>query len=223
MGKTSHIEPEFWRRALSQREAFFKVLAEGDLGRRLDRLGDVVSNAIAKGQKILLFGNGGSAADAQHAAAEWVGRFLTERNPLPAVALTTDTAVLTAVGNDYGFERIFERQVEALARPGDVVIGFSTSGESENVIRALRTAKKKGAHTVAFLGEKGGRARRLVEFPLLVPSTHAPVIQEAHGFLIHLLCEEVDRRLKKRRPKGSGSSKTRRGTGSSSQKRSGRG
>ncbi|MBI2882087.1 MAG: SIS domain-containing protein [Candidatus Tectomicrobia bacterium] len=192
----------FWRRALSERETLLAALAESGLGRRLDRLADTVAESMAAGGKVLLFGNGGSAADAQHAAAEWVGRFLTERPPLPAVALSTDPSVLTAVGNDYGFERVFERQVQALALPGDVAIGISTSGESENVIRALRMAKRCGARTAALLGGTGGRAGRLAGEALVVPSSRTPLVQEAHGFLLHVLCEEVERRLKGRLKKG---------------------
>ena len=131
--------PDFWVHALARRIDLFENLRSGELGDRLNRLADSVARAMARDRKVLLFGNGGSAAAAQHAAGEWMGRFLTERNPLPAIALTTDSSILTAVGNDYGFDRIFERQVEALARPGDVAIGISTAGASENVIRGLCT------------------------------------------------------------------------------------
>ncbi|MFQ5694194.1 MAG: SIS domain-containing protein [Nitrospinota bacterium] len=221
VARTSRREPDRWRRALSERAVFLGTLAESGLGDRLSRLADIVAEAMAAGGKVLLFGNGGSAADAQHAAAEWVGRFLTDRNPLPAIALSTDTSVLTAVGNDYGFDRVFERQVEALARPGDVAIGISTTGESENVVRALRAAKRRGAAAAALLGSGGGRAGRLADPALVVPGARVPLIQEAHGILLHLLCEEVERRLKKRvvgrsRPGGAARSRTggkRRGRG----------
>ncbi|MFQ5912636.1 MAG: SIS domain-containing protein [Nitrospinota bacterium] len=207
MADTARPGPEFWRRALSRRETLFKALIESDLGRQLDRLAGAVANAMAGGGKVLLFGNGGSAAAAQHAAAEWVGRFLTKRNPLPAIALTADTSILTAVGNDYGFDRVFERQVQAIGRPGDVVIGLSTSGESENVIRALRAARRRGAHAAAFLGGDGGRARRIADSALIVPASQVALIQEIHGFLLHVLCEEVERRLQGRRlRKGTGGS-----------------
>ncbi|MDP6482591.1 MAG: SIS domain-containing protein [Nitrospinota bacterium] len=188
--------PDFWVHALARRIDLFENLRSGGLGDRLNRLADSVARAMARDRKVLLFGNGGSAAAAQHAAGEWMGRFLTERNPLPAIALTTDSSILTAVGNDYGFDRIFERQVEALARPGDVAIGISTAGASENVIRGLRAAGKRRAHAAALLGGTGGRAKRVADTALIVPSAEIPLVQEAHGFLLHVLCEEVDRRLK---------------------------
>ena len=188
--------PDFWVHALARRIALFENLRQGDFGEKLDRLSDLVARAMARDRKVLLFGNGGSAAAAQHVAAEWVGRFLTERNPLPAIALTTDSSILTAIGNDYGFERIFERQINALTQPGDVAIGISTTGGSENVIRGLRAAGKRGAHTAAFLGGAGGRAKRAADTALIVSGAEVPLIQEAHGFLLHVLCEEVDRRLR---------------------------
>ncbi len=145
MAEDNSLGPDFWIHAIDQRAGLFEALQHDEIGHRLDQLTETVVEALAQGRKIMLFGNGGSAADAQHAAAEWVGHFLTDRNPLPAIALTTDTSILTAVGNDYGFDRVFERQIEALALPGDVAIGISTTGISENVIRGLRAAKKRGA------------------------------------------------------------------------------
>jgi D-sedoheptulose 7-phosphate isomerase len=152
----------------------------------------IMASAIKDGNKILLFGNGGSAADAQHIAAEIVGRFRKERGPLPAIALTTDTSVLTAVGNDYGFETIFERQVEALCLPGDVAIGITTSGNSENVIRGIRKAHDLGATTVAFTGRNGGRVAQVAHYTFVVPSYETPRIQECHITLGHVLCELID-------------------------------
>ena len=143
--------------------------------------------------KILLMGNGGSAADAQHIAAELVGRYLSERSGLAAVSLTTDTSILTAVGNDYGYETVFSRQVEALARPGDVVVGYSTSGNSANICNAVNVAKKIGCYCVALTGATGGKLASLVDSCICVPFTETPRIQEAHAFIGHMLCEHVDR------------------------------
>ena len=152
-------------------------------------------DALRNGKKILLMGNGGSAADAQHFAAEMVGRFLMERKALPAIALTTDTSILTAVGNDYGFDEIFERQVEALAEPGDVVFGISTSGKSVNVKRAIEAGKNIGAKTLGLLGCDGGDIASVVDLHLTVPSSETPRIQEAHLVIIHIICDLVEKGL----------------------------
>lgn len=159
---------------------------------RILEVAGIMATAIKDGNKILLFGNGGSAADAQHIAAEIVGRFRKERRPLPAIALTTDTSILTAVGNDYGFETIFERQVEALCHPGDVVIGITTSGNSENVVRGIRKAHDLGATTVAFTGRNGGRVAEVAHYAFIVPSYETPRIQECHITLGHVLCDLID-------------------------------
>ncbi len=159
---------------------------------RIHEVGSIMATAVKEGNKIILFGNGGSAADAQHIAAEIVGRFKKERNALPAIALTTDTSILTAVGNDYGFETIFERQVEALCLPGDVAIGITTSGNSENVIRGLRKAHDLGATTVAFTGRNGGKVVEIAHYSFIVPSYETPRIQECHITLGHVLCEIID-------------------------------
>lgn len=152
-------------------------------------------DALRNGKKILLMGNGGSAADAQHFAAEMVGRFLMERKALPAIALTTDTSILTAVGNDYGFDDIFKRQVEALAEPGDVVFGISTSGKSVNVKRAIDAGKDIGAKTLGLLGCDGGDIASVVDLHLTVPSSETPRIQEAHLVIIHIICDLVEKAL----------------------------
>jgi len=159
---------------------------------RIYEVGSIMATAVKEGNKIILFGNGGSAADAQHIAAEIVGRFKKERGALPAIALTTDTSILTAVGNDYGFERIFERQIEALCLPGDVAVGISTSGNSENVIRGLRKAHDLGATTVAFTGRNGGKVVEIAHYSFIVPSYETPRIQECHITLGHVLCEVID-------------------------------
>ncbi|ABA88519.1 D-sedoheptulose-7-phosphate isomerase [Syntrophotalea carbinolica DSM 2380] len=147
------------------------------------------------GGKVLIMGNGGSAADAQHFAAELVGRFLMERKALPSIALTTDTSILTAVGNDYGFDEIFKRQIEALADPRDVVIGLSTSGMSNNVFHALTAANQVGCKTIGLLGREGGSIASIVDVNLTVPEHHTPYIQTAHGAVLHLFCDLLEKEL----------------------------
>lgn len=154
-----------------------------------------IAERVKEGNKILLCGNGGSAADCQHIAAELVGRFGMERRALPAIALTTDTSILTAVANDYSFDRIFERQVEALGQEGDVLIGISTSGNSENVVRAVEKAKEMEILTVGFLGRDGGKLAELVDHPLIVKSFSTPRIQEVHITLGHVLCDFIEKFL----------------------------
>jgi D-sedoheptulose 7-phosphate isomerase len=148
-----------------------------------------------RGGKLLLCGNGGSAADAQHIAAEFVSRFRRERRGLPAIALTTDTSILTAISNDYGYERVFARQVEALGRPGDMVIGISTSGISASVIAAMRAARNGGMATVGFTGASGGTLVDHVDLCLCVPSHNTARIQEVHITVAHVVCEIVERTL----------------------------
>jgi D-sedoheptulose 7-phosphate isomerase len=164
---------------LQQRPAFEHVAA-------------AMSRAILSGNKILWCGNGGSAADAQHLAAELVGRFLCERRGLPSIALTTNTSILTAIGNDYGYEHVFRRQVEALCVKGDVVVGISTSGNSKNVCLALETARTMGAVTVAFTGQGGGAMVKVADEALQMPSMETPRIQEAHILCGHMLCDYVE-------------------------------
>ena len=151
--------------------------------------------AFGDGKKLLVMGNGGSAADAQHFVAEIVGRFKLERSALPALALTTDTSILTAIGNDYGYDRVFSRQVEAHAAPGDVVVGISTSGNSPNVQFALEAARERGCRTLALLGKDGGSIKGVAELSLIVPSSDTPRIQEGHITIIHIVCDLVERRL----------------------------
>lgn len=150
---------------------------------------------LKKGNKLLIAGNGGSAADAQHFAAELVGRFLRERKGLPAVALTTDSSILTAVGNDYGFEQIFSRQVEALAQPGDLLIAISTSGNSPNICLAAATARQRKCSVLALVGGQGGRLAGQADQVLHIPSQSTPHIQEGHHLVIHLLCGLVENAL----------------------------
>jgi len=166
-----------------------------ELAEEIERSATLISAALGRGNKLLVMGNGGSAADAQHLAAELVGRFLRERRPLPALALTTDTSILTAVGNDFGFDQIFRRQVEALAVPGDIVLGISTSGRSNNVFQALTAANGIGCTTIALLGRDGGDIAGLVDVPLTVEAQETPFIQEAHLTIIHILCDLLENAL----------------------------
>ncbi len=149
--------------------------------------------ALKGGGKLLVFGNGGSAADAQHVTAEFVGRFQRERAAMAAIALTTDASVLTSIGNDYAFDRIFARQIEALGRPGDVALGISTSGGSPNVVAALAAARDLGLQTIALTGGDGGTAGRTAAIHVNVPSPSAARVQEVHRTLLHVMCDLVER------------------------------
>lgn len=160
----------------------------------IDTVGNLLSETFKKGNKVLLCGNGGSAADAQHIAAELVGRFVTERKGLPAIALTTDTSILTAVSNDYGFERIYERQVEALGQEGDLLIALSTSGNSPNVQRALKKAQSMGVITVGLLGGSGGTCKPCCDYSFVINSFEAARVQEIHITIGHILCGIVDKK-----------------------------
>jgi D-sedoheptulose 7-phosphate isomerase len=154
-----------------------------------------IARTLRDGKKVLACGNGGSAADAQHFAAELVGRFETERRALPSIALTTDSSILTAVANDYGHERVFSRQVEGLATPGDLLVGISTSGNSTNVMLAVESAKKMGVKSIGLLGRDGGPLASLVDIPVVVPHSVTARIQEAHIFIIHYWCSVVEQAL----------------------------
>lgn len=154
-----------------------------------------VTARLNKDQKILIFGNGGSASQAQHFAAELVNKFLFERPAIPAIALTTDTSVLTSIANDDSFNTVFSRQVEALGKEGDVVLGLTTSGNSPNIVRAIQSAKEYGLFTIVFTGEGGGKIASLPDILCDVPSANTPVIQEVHLLLLHLLAEEVERSM----------------------------
>jgi D-sedoheptulose 7-phosphate isomerase len=156
---------------------------------------DTLQAAFGKGGKALIFGNGGSAADAQHFACELVGRFLRERRALPAVALTTDSSTMTAVANDYGFDRVFARQIEALGRAGDVAVGISTSGTSANVLAGLQCARSLGLRTVAFTGGSGGPIGAAVDVHVNVPHAATPRVQEVHRTLIHAVCDLIEQQL----------------------------
>jgi D-sedoheptulose 7-phosphate isomerase len=153
----------------------------------------LVAGCLQAGGKILFCGNGGSAADSQHLAAEFVGHFILERKALPAVALTTDSSILTAVGNDYGFEQVFSRQIQALGRPGDVAIGISTSGQSPNVLAAMREARQQGLKTIGFAGKDGGALAKCVDVPIVVNSANTARVQECHITIGHLICELAEK------------------------------
>jgi len=159
---------------------------------QISDVGVLLQNIIKNGGKILICGNGGSAADSQHIAAEIVGRFKKERKGLPAIALTTDTSILTSVGNDYGYDYIFARQVEALCTPKDVLIGITTSGNSANVVRAIEAANEIGAMTIGLTGGSGGKLSALCKQNIVVPSNVTARIQEAHIFIGHCLCEIIE-------------------------------
>ena len=172
-------------------EILQKLMAS-DLPQKLERSSFYVENALAGGHKVLFCGNGGSAADSQHLAAEFVGRFQKERKGLPAIALTVDTSILTAVANDYGYDTIFARQVQALGNPGDVLVGISTSGNSKNVLLAVEEAKNKGMFCIGMTAEGGGKMADACDICLAVPSRVTARAQEMHILLGHILCELVD-------------------------------
>ena len=177
------------QRIQEHRDVVEQLLADtGAIEQALELTAETVKN----GRTVFFCGNGGSAADAQHLAAEFVGRFVRERQGLPAVALTTDTSILTAVGNDYGFDTIFARQVQALARPGDLVVGLSTSGNSPNVLAAFAAAKEKGVKTIAFAGRTGGKMEDAADCTIASPADVTARIQEMHILVGHILCEWID-------------------------------
>ena len=153
---------------------------------------DAIAEAFDSGQALLVFGNGGSAADAQHFVAEFVGRYQRERRAVPALALTADTSLLTAVANDYGFERVFARQIEAFGAPGDVAFGITTSGDSPSVVEGLKAASGRGMVTIAFTGRDGGEAGQLADIHVNVPHAVTARVQEAHIILLHAICELVE-------------------------------
>jgi D-sedoheptulose 7-phosphate isomerase len=174
------------KQALLQDSAFHDLVAQVAMQ---------IVKSLRAGGKVFFFGNGGSAADAQHLAAEFTGRYLKERRALPALALHANTSSLTAIGNDYGFDFVFARQLEALGKEGDVAIGISTSGNSANVIRAMEIAKSKSIYTVALVGASGGAMRKLADCALCIPSEETPRIQECHILAGHLICEIVEQML----------------------------
>lgn len=158
---------------------------------------DSIANSIKNGNKLIIFGNGGSAADAQHIAAELIGRYKLERKSFPAISLTTDSSIITSLSNDYSYDVIFARQCESLVSQGDVVLGISTSGNSVNVLEGLKISKLKGAITIGLLGNSGGKIKDVVDVPITVESNNTAKIQEVHRVLYHIICELVEKELVK--------------------------
>jgi len=188
------MKPEF-ATLFQQVAANMAAVAESPYLEAMARAVDLLHDAFASGHKLLVFGNGGSSADAQHLTAELVGRFMAERRALPAIALTTNQAVLTAWSNDYSFEDVFARQIEALGAAGDVALGISTSGASPNVVNALRRARERGLRTVGLTGAGGGAMADLCDVVLAVPLTMTARVQEVHLVTYHAICGELERRL----------------------------
>ncbi len=182
---------DVYRAALAESIALHQQVMDGDAAPVL-RAAAAIAEAVRDGGKLLLFGNGGSAADAQHVAAELVGRFQRERRAIAAVALTSDTSVLTSIGNDYAYDRVFARQIEALGAAGDVAFGISTSGASANVVAALDTARARGLTTIALTGCDGGTVGRAAAIHINVPSRSTARVQEVHRTLLHVICEIVE-------------------------------
>ncbi len=178
-----------------EESARIKLALATTKSKEIENIANIIITAYQAGGKVVLLGNGGSAADAQHIAGELVGKFMLERQALPAIALTVNTSILTSLGNDLGYENVFSRQVEALVTEKDVVIGISTSGNSSNVIAAIKAAKKKGAKTIGLSGGRGGKLAEIADLVLTVPSESTPRIQEAHITIGHIVCELVEREL----------------------------
>ena len=181
-------------KSMIQESAGTKRMCEA-LAPKIEEAVKIIINALKNNNKILLAGNGGSASQASHIAAEFVGRYKIERKGLPAIALTTDLAAITAIGNDYGFDIIFERQMEALGNKGDVFIALSTSGNSENIVNAAEKAKKMNIHVIGLLGKDGGKLKNTSSIEIIVPSSNTPRVQEAHLMILHIICELVDKEL----------------------------
>lgn len=174
---------------------YAELAADTSIQSSLEAVVELVGQALAKGNKLLFAGNGGSAADCQHMAGEFVSRFMFDRNPLPAVALTTDTSILTAIANDYGYEQAFSRQVQGLAKAGDVLFAYSTSGNSPNIVKALQVARELRVATVGLTGASEGRMTPFCDQLLQVPSSCVPRIQEGHLLIGHTICELVEHRM----------------------------
>jgi len=172
-----------------------EMICDNSLMANLELAAITSVKSLKNGGKIMLMGNGGSAADAQHIAGEFVSRFEFDRPGLPAIALTTDTSILTAIGNDYGYERLFSRQIQAHGKAGDILVGYTTSGASENILRGFEEARRMGVICVGFTGNRGGPVSELCDILLEVPSSHTPKIQEGHAILGHILCGLVEMEL----------------------------
>ncbi len=192
---SENIFTDLAENSLKAHADLFQIILESEIS-NIQRCGELIYETLENGGKILICGNGGSAADAQHIAAEFVGRYETERKALPAIALTTDTSALTALANDYSFERVFSRQVEALGRAGDLLIAISTSGNSPNVNQAVMAARQAGCRTLGMTGAKGKKLASLCDECLLIPAERTARIQEAHITIAHIWCEIVDAKIK---------------------------
>lgn len=177
-------------------ETKIKLVSDEEFLAELETIGNCMITALKSGNKILTAGNGGSAADAQHFAAELAGKFVYERKGLPAMALTANSSIVTAIGNDFGYEHIFSRQVEGFGRQGDVFVGISTSGNSQNLVQAMQSAKNISITTVGLIGKNGGLMKNYCDFKLVVPSANTQRIQEAHIMIIHELCSLIDEAFK---------------------------
>lgn len=180
---------------INEKKCLLEKIQETGYINGIDEAGKCLSGAMKKGKKILLAGNGGSAADAQHFAGEIVGRFLKERDALPAISLCVDPSVMTCISNDYGYDEVFARQVQGLGREEDVFLGISTSGNSENIIQAIKEARKKNMTVICLLGRDGGKIKNMADIALVVPSDSTPRIQEIHTFTIHMLCEMIEKNV----------------------------
>jgi len=165
---------------------------ESELVPQINEAAIIIASALKKGNKLIFFGNGGSASDAQHISAEFIGRFVKERNPLPSIALNTDTSAITAISNDYGYDQVFSRQIKGLANPGDVIVGITTSGNSQNVINALALAKDLNLYSIGLLGKDGGDAKKHCNIPIIINSNITARIQEGHILIGHIICACID-------------------------------
>jgi len=192
MTPVSHFEQRIRKLIEASIATKQSLLESTEILTSIAKVSEILVQALREGNKVLLFGNGGSAADAQHIAAELVGRFAFDRPALPALALSVNSSCITAIGNDYGYDKVFSRQLEALARPGDVAIGISTSGNSPNVLWAMSTAKKIGLHTIALTGSTGGNLKAAVDHCVCVPSNETPRIQECHILIGHIISQFVE-------------------------------
>lgn len=181
---------------LTSIETKLKLISDKEFVMEIEKTGSRMITALKLGKKILIAGNGGSAADAQHFAAELAGKFIHERKGLPAITLTTNSSIISAIGNDFGYEHVFSRQVETIGHQGDIFVGISTSGNSQNIINAMKIAKIVGLTTVGLLGKNGGDAKDLCDHKLIVPSDNVQHIQEAHIMIIHELCSLIDNAFK---------------------------
>lgn len=185
----------FIEEILSSIDVKYKILQDEELLNTLNTVAYLLVEVYKKGNKLLIGGNGGSAADAQHIAGELISKFYFDRHALPAIALTTDTSIITAIGNDYGYEKLFERQIQANAVDGDVFLGISTSGNSLNILRAVEECKRKGVITIGLSGKTGGRLKSICDYCICIPSECTPKIQESHIMIGHILCAIIEKEL----------------------------